>query len=174
MEEETSMAVTKLYLNQDNKVICSCPQCPKSRVVDASKLLGHKGQIKVRYSFCCEKCLKNDDKKNNEVVAVIERRKFYRKKIEVPGQLVDANKQRYLVLISDLSRTGIRLVTKVANLFHVDDILTVEFHLDDVNRTFIEKELTIKRISESAIEAEFTVSQSYSQCDKAIGFYLMN
>ena len=50
------------------------------------------------------------------------------------------------------------------------DILEVSFHLDDKNRTFVQREAKVIASNDDSISAAFSRSQMY---DKDLGFYLL-
>ncbi|MDA3898840.1 MAG: hypothetical protein PF482_22085 [Desulfobacteraceae bacterium] len=58
--------------------------------------------------------------------------------------------------------------------FQLEDKISVEFHLDNTQKTFIKKDSKIKKIDDMVVSVKFSSTNTYSESDKAIGFYLMN
>ena len=76
-----------------------------------------------------------------------------------------------LMRVSDLSTRGIKLRINDPYHFSIDDRLQIEFHLDDSNRSFIQKRVIVRNISLPFIGTEFSPTENF---DKALGFYLFN
>jgi len=79
-----------------------------------------------------------------------------------------------MIVIIDLSRSGLKFRLKSPWPFQLEDKISVEFNLDNPHKTLIKKESVIKKIDDITISVEFTSAHTYSESDKAIGFYLMN
>ncbi len=168
-----------IYVNSENKATIACPGCGREKTVDASKFMKRDGPVKIKYKFKCDHCGKKANKNVNDTtdhtsVVVLERRKFYRKKVQLAGILVDQRGKKEEIIVIDLSRSGLKFRLKSLWPFQLDDKISVEFHLDNPQKTFINKESVIKKIDALTISVEFTSTQTYSESDKAIGFYLMN
>jgi len=71
--------------------------------------------------------------------------------------------------VKDLSRSGCRIKINSAFPFSVDDVIQVEFSLDDKDRAFISKQAVIRSINGPSLGLEFTEIEKYDK----IGQYLM-
>ena len=171
----------KVYLNENNQITISCPQCKKTKNIDATPFLKKKGLVELTFRFKCDTCdcghkdcgeCKEGDCRNSNKI-IIERRKFFRKKVDLSGYLVGTNRKRYPVRVLDLSRTGLRTQSLIGHPFKVDQKLQVEFTLDDARKSFIAKQIVVRKVDNKVVDGEFTDIDGYDTDDKAIGFYLM-
>src|SRR5512147_1120175 len=99
------MTMQKVYLDENNAITVSCPRCSKSRTIDATPFLKSQGTVKLTYRFKCTYCdcghkecadckVDNCTNGNSNIIA-IERRKFFRKKVDLPGSLVGEKGRRH-------------------------------------------------------------------------------
>lgn len=161
----------------------SCPQCKKTRQIDATPFLKKKGLVKLSFRFKCNSCdcghkdcseCKGSDCSNghsNEFI--LERRKFYRKKVNLSGSIIGDSGKRYSIRVRDLSRTGLKMEILTPHNFQVDRKILVEFFLDDVNETQVSKQVVIRKTEEKTVDGEFLATENFDKSDKIIGFYLM-
>lgn len=172
-----------IYVNSENKATISCPGCGRSKVIDASKFMQIDGPVKIKYKFKCDYCArklkKSQDKKHTNTsehtrIVILERRKSYRKKVDLPGILIDQCGKKEMIVVNDLSRTGLKFSLKSPWPLHIDDKITIQFNLDNSSKTLVKKETFVKKIDRGTISAEFSSIRSFSETDKTIGFYLMN
>jgi len=160
MEEEK-----KVFINDEGIAVVTCPKCNTSKNMDARK---YRKLDKAVRAKCKCKC-------GNAFHVLLERRKYFRKAVNLPGKyFVKDKKSTGTMKVEDLSRTGLNFKVTMPPQFSVDDKVIVEFNLNDKKGTVISKEATIRLISGMKIGAEFnTVSSSDIESDKAIGFYMM-
>jgi len=173
----------KLYLEDNNVVMVSCPQCKKSREIDATPFLKKEGLVTLTFRFKCNSCdcghrdcsgcKEGDCSNGNTNIFTLERRKFYRKKVNLSGSIIVENDKRYSILVLDLSRTGLRMKVLTPNTFQVDQNVLVEFFLDDAKETQILKQIVIRKTDKKVVDGEFLATDRYDHNDKVIGFYLM-
>lgn len=173
--------MTSFYVDKDNKATIVCPGCGKSKIIDASKYMGVDGPVKIKFKFKCGHCAQKQKKtasaeiKVNPVhILTLERRKFYRKNVNLPGTFIDARGKKTEILIIDVSRTGLRFKLEFPWPVKSEDSVSVEFHLDNAAKTLIKKNARVKKISGLLVSVEFFSMNTFSEADKAIGFYLMN
>jgi len=170
------------YINDNNRVVLSCPRCKKTREIDATPYLKNSGQariaIKFKCSTCdcghqsCKECREANCSNGNTNIIYLERRKFFRKKVSLPGHIRD-RKKRFAVTILNLSRTGLKIKVRPSHTFQPGQKLVVTFTLDDAKASIVEKEVIIRTANPDILKCEFTSAQAFESCDKAIGFYLM-
>lgn len=150
----------KIFLGNSTTATFVCPECERSRTTDISKLLNAKAQLKIK---CTCKC-------GHTFSVVIERRKYYRKTLELSGVAFGSDDGRKFVMtVKDLSRSGARIKINSKFPFTVDDTLHVEFSLDDKDRSFISKTAIIRSINGPFLGIEFTEIEKYDK----LGQYLM-
>lgn len=171
-----------IYVNTENKATIACPGCGRSKTIDASKFMKIDGPVKVKYKFKCDHCARKLKKTNDPAdpaipehthVVVLERRQFYRKTVNLPGILIDPRGKKEMIVINDLSRTGLKFSLQSPWPLTIGDQVTIQFNLDNGPRTLIKKEAVVKKVNRLAISVEFSFIRSFSETDKAIGFYLM-
>lgn len=145
----------------DNLATFICPKCEVSRTANVKKLL--KSEIKIKINCKC-KC-------GHQFKAIIERRKFFRKDIELPGFFYSLNDQKKtFMVVWDISRSGCKLkINPMNNTFSAGERVYIEFNLDDSSNSLIRKEATIRTSKGKYIGLEF---DSIEQYDK-LGRYLM-
>ncbi len=74
-----------------------CPKCDKGRTADVSKVLGTSAEVKIKCKCKCGYIFK----------AVLERRKFFRKHIELDGMFKTYKELRQVFIkIVDISRSA--------------------------------------------------------------------
>ncbi len=139
----------------------SCPKCDKGRTADVSKILTKKAIIKINCKCKCGYTFK----------AVLERRKFFRKNIELKGTCQSKSDMRPIVVsVVDLSRSGCKIkLDNENNTFLENDKIIIKFNLDDTSNSLITKSAIVRSSDGAVIGAEF---ESMNEYDK-IGQYLM-
>ena len=172
-----------IYVDSENKATIACPGCGKSKTIDASKFMKIDGPVKIKYKFKCDYCARklkkfkdpnNSDSPKHTNIVVLERRKSYRKKVDLPGILIDQCGKKEMIVVNNLSRSGLKFSLKSAWPLNIDDKVTIQFHLNNSSKTLIKKETFVKKIDGTVISVEFSSIRSFSETDKAIGFYLMD
>ncbi len=160
MEIIDTNSILTFYANANDDVKITCPQCGTSKRFDADQYVTAKRGIKARCScghiFRC----------------VIEFRKSYRKSVGFAGDYRNVKTgESGRMTIENISLGGIDFINLTpGNLIMKHDILEVSFHLDDKNRTFVQREAKVIASNDDSISAAFSRSQMY---DKDLGFYLL-
>lgn len=162
----TGMAETKVFINNDNLTILVCPECGKLTEVDVS---GYSGiNEAVRISHLCE-C-------GYSHTLFLERRKFRRKKVELPGICIfGENKSKRQMRVRDLSRAGLKIELRSKADMKVGDKIFVVFRLDNEERTPVRKKVIIRNVTENftglSVGGEFHPREFGSDFDKILGLY---
>ncbi len=155
----------KVYITNEKKASFICPRCESIKTVDVSKYAQMDQTVKVKSRCSC----------GHRWTAVLEKRKQYRKGANLSGiykYVVDGREiDRGTMKILDLSAGGLKLKLEVNRGFKADDILQIEFKLDDSKQTLIKKTIVIRNANESYYGAAFRDADTY---DPVLGFYLMN
>ena len=76
------------------------------------------------------------------------------------------------MIVTDVSRTGLKIKINTKRDFFIGDKLIVEFHLDDKNRSLIKKECIIKKAFGREFGIEFIYVHPSDPNERAIGFYM--
>ncbi len=175
-----------IYLSSENKATLVCPQCEKAKVIDAAKYLQKEGPIKIKFTFKCRHCYCGaehavecngaDCKQGHTIAALLERRRYYRKNVNLTGKIRDERGMEAPIMVLDVSKKGLLLKLNYPGTYEAGETLTVLFELDDPQRSKINKDVVIRKIiAPDQLGVEFTSADTLiSHSDKAIGFYLMN
>ncbi len=152
----------KVYVNSENKAIFTCPSCAKARTVEVSKFLGAKANAKLKAKCPC----------GHSYPVLLERRKYYRKETKLPGVFrLDKNGKESPMTVTNVSRSGLQFRTSESKNLEMEDLVALEFRLDDKNKSMVKKKAIVKKIEGNMIGAEFCFLDDY---DKVLGFYLFN
>jgi hypothetical protein len=156
--------VERVYLTDSNKATFICPQCENMKTVDVSKLVCTSNVIKVNSKCSC----------GHKWTSVFEKRKQFRKMVNFTGTYDYIKDEKVVdrggMKVVDLSGGGVKVQLNVERNLQVGDHLNLEFHLDDNNRTLIEKRVTIRTVSGVYLGTTFG---SANDIGPELGFYLM-
>jgi transcription elongation factor Elf1 len=157
----------KVYIASNQMITFTCPECHHPRVVSIAEHEELENAVKVRVT--CKRC-------GHKYQASIERRRQYRKTVNLPGtytHLVDGRLRGngYLTVV-DISRSGLKLKLNGKGAFAIGDKLVIEFNLDDANHSAIKKEVEIKKIDKAELGVAFLSMHPSNPSDKALGFYM--
>ncbi|MFO8083043.1 MAG: PilZ domain-containing protein [Desulfobacterales bacterium] len=151
--------IQSVFVNVENQAVFTCPQCTKSRAANVSRFLNQKNNSQIKIKCSCGHIFE----------AILERRKFYRKKTRLHGTASsEKTKKQFLITVVNLSRSGLEFKTRESHLLSIGEHLWVEFTLDNNNKSLIQKKIAIKRIKKDYVGAEFCLQDEY---DKILGFY---
>jgi hypothetical protein len=157
--------IEKVYITSTLMATFICPKCQKSKTVNVSHYANLDKVIKVNVKCPC----------GYAYTAILEKRKKYRKETNLHGsytRLVDGRKAGGgLMVVRDLSTTGMKLQINGEHRCETGDIIKVEFHLDDTQRSLITKKVIIRNINGKEIGTELAPTEAV---DKALGFYLFS
>lgn len=153
--------IKKVYVDENSKAAIICPHCGKATIVDASTYRTSAGNRNV--NFDCLRC-------ESEFTVFLDFRLYYRKTTSLKGLCYMADTNIYKkIIVENISKTGVGFTVDGLLRVKPDDLLDVQFNLDDEQNTFIRKRVVIRFIRENYIGAEFCESIKYY---KEIGFYL--
>jgi hypothetical protein len=156
----------KVFITGDNQATFACPACKKTRTVDVSRQKGLERAIKIKVKCPC----------GYDYPVMLERRQQHRKEVSFPGTYVHLKNFRPVgkgvMMVTDLSRAGIKVTISDSRHFAVGDRLRVEFRLDDRKRSLIDKEVIVRKVDGADLGTQFASVDAGDPNDKAIGFYL--
>ena len=157
--------IEKVYITSKEMATFVCPQCQKSKTVNVSQYANLDKIVRVKVTCPC----------GHAYTSILEKRKKYRKETNLPGsylRIVDGKKiGNGLMLVRDLSNTGMKLKINGEHDCAIGDVLQVEFRLDDTHRTLVTKKVIIRNISGPYLGTELAPTEAM---DKALGFYLFS
>ena len=181
------IAFEKIYVHSDRLATLICPRCGKAKTIDVSHLMKKERSVDIRVRFRCRMCTERPSvpeggDSNGEgcaggvcVHATLERRKYYRKKVKLAGLVVLRRKNiRVNVTLLEISKRGITFDVNDPKLLGEGDEAIAEFRLDDSHRTLVRRNVTIRKIREKTVGAQFVGDDCVVPYDKALGFYLMS
>jgi hypothetical protein len=162
----------KVFLSDNKQATFVCPECKKSRTVDISKYKNLVNAAKIKCKCPC----------GHSYSVILEKRRYFRKetnlsgvyiyKVPGSGTVACEEVEKGILHVLDISRSGLKIKLHLERKFQVGDILTVEFRLDDQQRSLVRKEAIIRRCSGQHLGVEFTTKDPHF--DKVLGFYLFN
>lgn len=146
------MKITKVYINQENEGEIICPSCDKTRAVNISNQRVPLRPIKV-------KCTCGDS-----FSILLEYRKYHRKRVNIPGRLLDTISHAEVgeIWVTSLSVTGIGFEVTTPHEFGVNDVFEIQFTLDDDYDAVISEEIVLKRIDGNYVGAIFSDQNKYN------------
>lgn len=153
--------VTKIFVNADLQATIPCPECKNTYQKDVSKFIGHKKEVKLKYTCKCK----------HQFTVLLERRRFIRKDKELNGYLISDRRKTPLKVL-DISKYGIKLKLFSKNQPAVGDILTLEFILDDPGHSRVTTKVKIKRLLfPDTLGCEFLDPDHYDNLGKYFLFH---
>lgn len=152
-----------VYISSNNTVVFRCPHCQRTKTVDASTF----GELRqpLRFKLKCP-C-------GQVTVSMLDKRRRYRKETNFPGSYVHyvngQPKSKGSMRVKDLSSNGMKLLITASETFAIGDMLKVSFHLDDAQRSLVQKKVIVRNLSAPYVGTELAPTETI---DKALGFYL--
>jgi hypothetical protein len=154
----------KVFIASNNTATFVCPNCENTTTVDVSKYAKIEKKVTVKVRCRC----------GHRFSVELEKRKKYRKKTDLPGSYTyvapDGTRDKGIMIVQDISSTGMKLRLNVARQFKAGDRLRVEFTLDDKRRTPIEKKVIVQNVNQNYVGVAFSPNEPD---DPALGFYLL-
>jgi hypothetical protein len=153
---------SKTYVRPDNTAVLICPYCAQWKMISADPFRGYKHKLKVK-CFC-----------KQTFKVFLEFRKKVRKKTFLRGTYINHSQKgsRSDFVILDISVIGLAFSSLDAPTFNVGDNLSVEFTLDDEQRTDIRRDAVVRDVRQRRAGCEFEIFGG--ACDGPLGFYLMS
>jgi len=147
----------------NEKATFFCPKCKNVKTIDASKFIKIKKKIKINCKCPC----------GHSFEAFLERRNCQRKETTLPGiysrKINGKEVERGQIVVTDLSRSGMRFRPHVEPAFKVGDRLHIVFNLNNKDKSLIQKKAVIMNISkEMNVGLEFCQKETFGK----IGEYL--
>ena len=159
------MEMTKSYITEDLSTLIRCPVCTRHKVLSVSRLFHVQRRIKFNVKCPC----------GNFFTSILERRNHPRKLSNLFGIYEShfSTKKLYhgFMIVRDLSVTGLKLETAESEYVSPNEILIVQFHLDNNQKSFLRKKVIVKYQNHHYLGTEFASTET--TC-KAIASYLMN
>jgi len=170
------MKEISIYPTKDKTAVFECPSCKYSKTADISRYLDKNKLIKGKMKCKC----------GHSYIFILEKRMYFRKNVNLRGIFVvttdlqsfeiygNESKAKGVTLVEDISITGLKLKFSEKPNIGIGDSMFVEFHLDDYNRTLIQKQVVVRNIIGLKYGVEFVDKNIEDHINKKIGFYLFN
>ena len=149
----------KVYVNAENTATITCSECKKSRILNVEMYLQVRRPVKVKCGC------------GHHFPIQLEGRKYYRKEADLTGTYthLDTSKARRMI-VETVSFSGVGFRTLAPHVIQEDDVLRVDFRLDNATRTHINKWVIVRWVQNQQVGSEFHDVQPY---DKDMAIYLM-
>ncbi len=149
--------VQRAFINNENIATFKCPECHTARAVDVSRYKKNETVVKVKCN--CNKC-------GHSHTVLLERRVYVRNGTHFPGVFYsdsDGRKNKGRIIVTDLSRSGLKFKLNSEQDFKIGEVILVEFELDDPAESMIRREVIIRNIFGLNIGAEFKSTEHYDK-----------
>jgi hypothetical protein len=152
----------RVYLNDRGEGTFICPVCEKGVIRDLSQFAESQTAVRLKCKCSC----------GNTYRVLVERRRHFRKTANLVGTFTFKGKNgrptKGLIKIRDISKSGIQFSVNSIPEFKVGDRLTIEFTLDDEDRSQIREHGIVRRIHSNVIGFSFKTTDHYGK----LGQYL--
>lgn len=156
-------ALPKIFITQDDKAAFTCPQCGKVKVTNVSQFKNiNKAVIKVKCTCPC----------GHKYSVLLERRREIRKEVQLIGTYYVSEKGMDLkgrVIITDLSRSGLRFKTYMPHEFKIGETIQLEFTLNDRENSLIKRKMIVRSQHGDSVGTSFVSTEHYDK----LGTYLL-
>ena len=156
----------RIKVTKDGEIEITCPNCNLSKIFSIKKYIKHSKTVRVRIRCKC----------GFTKSALLERREAYRKKASFIGCYVNNDIDKKLeIKVINLSANGIRFkINGVSKYkFKPGDKLTIEFKLNEMSTSSIQKKVIIRNFQNSSISAEF-IEKTFSNKDIPLKIFLFS
>jgi uncharacterized C2H2 Zn-finger protein len=154
------MADLKVHVRDNNTATLICPSCGAVKHFAADRFRHARHIISVRCR--CQQVF----------TLLLDFRRHYRKQTSLPGTyeiLSAGGVGGGIIHINNISRSGIGFTVSGLHRIEQNQLLQIEFHLNDKNKTLLKKQAVVKSVHQNSVGCEF---QCNVDMDKALGFFL--
>ena len=156
--------VMRVFLNNQCKGSFICPACKKGVIKDLSEIARSKSAVHIRCKCACGHVYR----------VLVERRQFFRRKVKMVGMYIQhrgsgQSPLKGIITVQNISQSGVCFSVNSSPHFKIGDLLTVEFTLDDTDRSKVREEGVVQRIEANMVGLEFTSTDRYGK----LGQYLL-
>lgn len=156
----TDMKIVRCFVRPDNTTTIICPACNEPKTISVAAYKHKKHSINVR----C-KC-------KHVFTIQLDFRNVYRKMTTLPAtytNLSSQNQESFDIVITNISKGGLGFVAPYPQYIQKEQKLSIEFQLNDKQKTRLIKTVIVKNIKNDHVGCEFDSSQAF---EKALGFFL--
>ena len=156
----------KVFITEQDKATIICPECKLSTTTDASQYKKINKEVRLKINCTC----------GHSYSILLERRNQFRRETNLPGRYTlrssSGIEKKGSLSVRNISRGGLKLELKLMPDLKLGSRLSVEFNLDDNQKTLIKKDVIVKVIIDPVVGTEFSSFNTSDPGDKALGFYL--
>jgi len=153
----------KTYVRPDNTAVLTCPHCGAQKTIPVEPFKGKKSKLTIKCG--CKKIFSVN----------LEFRKRVRKRTNLRGTYVNHSQKgkRGSLVVKNLSVSGMEFSCLDVHDFKIEDEVSVEFNLDDEQRSHISKDVIVRNIRQNSVGCEFERGGEFA-FDGPLGFYIMS
>lgn len=156
----TAMQKITAHVQNGNTAALICPTCSTVKHIAVHRLRGNRHSLKIRCR--CQ-----------EVFHVnLNFRKYHRKQISLPGTyaiLKPAGSGGGVSHIRNISKGGLGFTVSGKNPLQQDQLIEVEFHLNDRQMTKVKKQALVRSVNGNFIGCQFNPKE---ELGKELGFFI--
>jgi len=156
------MADVKVYVREDNTATLICPSCQAVKHFEAERYRHQRHTFTVRCR--CQ----------NVFSVQLDFRRSYRKPTSLDGTyeiISERGAGSGIAHINNISRGGLEFTVSGIHNIEKDQLLQIEFQLNDKKKTVLNKQAVVRRVLQNSIGCEFKCN---ADLDKALGFFLQS
>ncbi len=155
------MNIRKVYSGKKDECSVICHYCGRINRIDRTKI---RIDRPIEIECSCQ----------NSFYIQLEQREYYRKHVRLTGtfeKIFPENRERGRIIIEDISYTGIGCRTVAQQNLNINDIVQLDFVLDDVHNSKIIENGIVRDIRDRYLGIAFQELSQHNR--KIIGFYLL-
>lgn len=135
-----------LFVNSDNIATFECPKCKKSWKKDLSQQIDRFINKRIKCTCPC----------GFSFPVTLDKRRHLRKITDLTGAFVhEGSKRRGIIHVKNISKSGVGFELSSEQFMHVGDRLGLKFNLDDPERSFLYKEVIVKKVEGKYVRVAF-------------------
>jgi hypothetical protein len=151
----------RVFVDSSFMAMLTCPYCGVFKKKDVSKFMGHKTRVTLKYKCSCKK----------SVSVILERRHHLRKDVHFKGRFLN-NSKSYPIKVKNISKHGVRILLSEILPLEIGQRITIEFTLDDPNKSIVIRDVRVKNIISSVtFVCEFISADHHGNLGKYFLFY---
>lgn len=156
------MADLKVYIRDNDTATFVCPSCGAVKHFDAARYRQQRHTLSVRCR--CQHVFS----------VLLDFRRYFRKQTNLQGTyeiISEGGVGGGMIHISNISRGGIGFTVSGVHRIEKDQLLQIEFQLNDKNKTVLKKQAVVRAVKDNNVGCEFKCN---ADLDKALGFFLQS
>lgn len=136
----------KVAIDGNNQAVFTCPQCGKSKAMDASPHMGKGAIVRIKCTCPC----------GHTASFALERRKYNRKRVQLSGMILfgDGSSPKEVTVVN-ISQKGLKVKHNANFPIRLGRKFFVGFNMDDADNTFVRREVVVKKVYNNSFGAEF-------------------